>query len=182
MYSSMRKKEVHSGEYKFGVEYDVIRRRARGTGKRNLRRVRRKVPQPILARYLHPDRLVHHGCAWQLPSKRPAPPRSSTRRRDYEYVFRTMRYDKTAPLGHGTRFGLVIKARTAPFPFVSCRWRVRSKFRSLRDWLPFPADNHQRRSGLPLCRSSMLTRSDVPIDISSMEAPGKHDIFLAPPT
>jgi transglutaminase-like putative cysteine protease len=94
-------------EYNFSVDYDVIRREhvVLVDGKPVGARATSSAPQLELTRFLQPDRLVPiTGVPAQLAIEQTkgATTQLEKARDIYEYVFRTMRYDKTGTgWGHG---------------------------------------------------------------------------------
>jgi transglutaminase-like putative cysteine protease len=94
-------------EYKFAIDYDVVRREHVEliNGQLAPEAHPEKVPQPALARYLQPDRLVPTtGLPAQLAAEqtKSATTQLGKARAIYDYVFTTMRYDKSGTgWGHG---------------------------------------------------------------------------------
>ena len=110
-------------EYKFAIDYDVVRREHVALVHGNLAPDAHpeKVPQPVLARFLQADRLVPiDGLPAQLAAEQT---KSATTQLDkaraiYDYVFTTMRYDKSGTgWGHGdTLLSLIhISEPTRPY-------------------------------------------------------------------
>jgi len=95
-------------EYRFSVDYDVVRREhvvlVNGKPLQDLAKAR-SAPKLELAHFLEPDRLVPvTGVPAQLAAEqtRGATTQLEKAKDIYEYVFRTMRYDKTGSgWGHG---------------------------------------------------------------------------------
>jgi transglutaminase-like putative cysteine protease len=110
-YAEMAKAD--KDEYKFSVDYDVIRRehvvlvngQPAGEGARATSAKVGATPKLELARFLEPDRLVPvTGVPAQLAAEQTkgATTQLEKAKDIYEYVFRTMRYDKTGTgWGHG---------------------------------------------------------------------------------
>jgi transglutaminase-like putative cysteine protease len=99
--------KADKGEYKFSVDYDVVRKEhvALVNGKPVPDTPSAKVPQVELARFLQPDRLVPvTGVPAQLAEQetKGATTQLEKAKDIYEYVFHTMRYDKSGEgWGHG---------------------------------------------------------------------------------
>ncbi len=100
-------KKASRADYKFAVDYDVIRREhvKLVNGKVAPDSRPEKVPQAMLVRYVQPDRLVPtSGLPAQLAVEetKGASTQLDKAHAIYEYVFRTMRYDKSGTgWGHG---------------------------------------------------------------------------------
>jgi len=99
--------KADKGEYKFSVKYDVVRREhvVLEDGKPAARRPSTRISRVELARFLEADRLVPiTGIPAQLATqetKGAATPLEKAKD-IYEYVFRTMKYDKSGTgWGHG---------------------------------------------------------------------------------
>ncbi|HMB83100.1 MAG TPA: transglutaminase domain-containing protein, partial [Terriglobales bacterium] len=99
--------KADKGEYRFSVDYDVVRREhvVLVNGKPVTDTPSAKVPRVELARFLEPDRLVPvTGIPAQLAAQetKGATTPLEKARDIYEYVFRTMKYDKSGTgWGHG---------------------------------------------------------------------------------
>src|SRR5271169_2357231 len=99
--------KAEKGEYKFSVDYDVVRREhvVLVNGKPLTDASSAKVSRVELARFLEADRLVPvTGVPAQLAAQETAGATTPLEKAKdiYEYVFRTMKYDKTGEgWGHG---------------------------------------------------------------------------------
>ena len=124
-------------EYKFSVDYDVVRKEhvVLVYGKPASLAPSAKVPRVELARFLEPDRLVPiTGVPAHLAEQETKGATTPIEKAKdiYEYVFRTMKYDKSGTgWGHGdTLWACDAKhGNCTDFHSVSSRWRVRRRFR-----------------------------------------------------
>lgn len=177
-------------DYKFAVDYDVIRREhvelVNGKLAPNLRP--EKVPQPTLARYLQPDHFVPtSGLPAQLAIEetKGAATQLDKAHAIYEYVFRTMRYDKSGTgWGHGDTLWACDSKRGNCTDFHSVFMSMaRSQHIPARFEIgfPLPADKHSAEIPGYHCWSEFYVDQAgwVPIDISeAWKHKEKHDYFF----
>ena len=177
--------------YKFSIDYDVVRREhvvLRDSKPASEARPERRVPTAELTAFLQPDRLVPvTGVPAQLAAEqtRGASAPLEKARNLYDYVFRTMRYDKTGTgWGHGDTLWACDSKRGNCTDFHSL-------FISMARSQGIPA-RFQIGFGLPDDKSSgeipgyhcwaefHLDRVGwVPVDISeAWKHPEKHDYFF----
>jgi transglutaminase-like putative cysteine protease len=164
-------------EYKFTVDYDVVRREhvTLVDGKLAPGTHPEKIAQLKLARYLEPDRLVPTtGLPAQLAVEqtRPATTQLEKARAIYDYVFATMRYDKSGTgWGHGDTLWACDSKRGNCTDFHSVFMSMaRSQHIPARFEIgfPLPADKHSAEiPGYHCWAEFYLDQTGwVPIDIS----------------
>ncbi len=183
-------KKSTRGEYKFAVNYDVVRREhvelVNGKPAPDVRPER--VPQPKLVRFLQPDRLVPTtGLPAQLAVQET---QGATTQLDkahaiYEYVFRTMRYDKSGTgWGHGDALWACDSKRGnctdfhSVFMSMARSQKIPTRFEI---GFPLPADKHSAEIPGYHCWSEFYVDQVgwVPIDISeAWKHQEKHDYFF----
>ena len=178
------------GEYQFSVDYDVVRREHVELidGKLASNAHPEKVPQPMLARYLQPDRLVPTtGLPAQLAAEqtRSAITQLDKARAIYNYVFTTMRYDKTGTgWGHGDTLWACDSKRGNCTDFHSVFMSMaRSQNIPSRFEIGFPltADKHAAEIPGYHCWAEFYIDKMgwIPIDISeAWKHPEKRDYFF----
>jgi transglutaminase-like putative cysteine protease len=183
-------KKSTRGEYKFAVDYDVIRREhvELVNGKLAPDVHPESVPQPSLDRYLRPDRLVPTtGLPAQLAIEET---KDATTQLDkahaiYEYVFRTMRYDKSGTgWGHGDTLWACDSKRGnctdfhSVFMSMARSQHIPSRFEI---GFPLPTDKHSAEIPGYHCWAEFYVDQAgwVPIDISeAWKHQEKHDYFF----
>ncbi len=152
--------KADKGEYKFSVEYDVMRREhvvlVNGKPVPDLKAA--SAPKAELARFVEADRLVPvTGLPAQLATEQTkgATTQLEKAKDIYEYVFRTMKYDKT-----GTGWGHGDTLWACDTPYLS-RWRGPRRFRhaSRSDSLCRRTRQRPKSPDTTAGRSSMSTRS-----------------------
>jgi transglutaminase-like putative cysteine protease len=182
--------KAEKGEYSFSVVYDVARREhvVLVDGKPVGGAPSAKVPPVELARFLEPDRLVPvTGVPAQLAAqetKGAATPLEKARD-IYEYVFHTMKYDKSGTgWGHGdTLWACDAKhGNCTDFHsvFISMARAVKIPAR-FQIGFPLPADKHSAEIPGNHCWAEFYMDSTgwVPVDISeAWKHPEKHDYFF----
>ncbi len=177
-------------EYKFSVDYDVLRREhvvlVNGKSATDARSA--PAPRVELARFLEPDRLVPvTGLPAQLAARET---RGATtpleRAKDvYEYVFRTMKYDKTGTgWGHGdtlwacdSKHGNCTDFHSV-FISMARSEKIPARFQI---GFPIPADKHSAEIPGYHCWAEFYLDSIgwVPVDISeAWKHQEKHDYFF----
>ncbi len=183
-------KKASRAAYKFAVDYDIIRREhvelVNGKLAPDVRP--EKVPQPMLARYLEPDRLVPtSGLPAQLAVEetKGAATQLDKAHAIYEYVFRTMRYDKSGTgWGHGDTLWACDSKRGnctdfhSVFMSMARSQQIPARFEI---GFPLPADKHSAEIPGYHCWSEFYVDQAgwVPIDISeAWKHPEKHDYFF----
>ncbi len=177
-------------EYKFSVDYDVVRREhvvlVNGKPFTDLRAA--KAPRLELARFLEPDRLVPvTGVPAQLADQetKGATTQLEKARDIYEYVFRTMKYDKTGEgWGHGDtlwacdpKHGNCTDFHSVFIPMARAE-KIPARFEI---GFPIPADKHSAEIPGYHCWAEFYLGSTgwVPVDISeAWKHPEKHDYFF----
>ncbi len=177
-------------EYKFAVDYDAVRREhvELVNGKLAADVHPEKVPQPTLARYLQPDRLVPtSGLPAQLAVQetKGAATQLDKAHAIYEYVFRTMRYDKSGTgWGHGDTLWACDSKRGnctdfhSVFMSMARSQQIPSRFEI---GFPLPSDKHSSEIPGYHCWAEFYVDQAgwVPIDISeAWKHQEKHDYFF----
>lgn len=177
-------------EYKFSVEYDVVRREhvVLINGKRVTDSPFTKTSQVELARFLQADRLVPvTGLPAQLAAQET---KGSTTQLEkakdiYEYVFRTMRYDKSGTgWGHGdtlwacdSKHGNCTDFHSV-FISMARAEKIPARFEI---GFPLPSDKHSAEIPGYHCWAEFYLDSTgwVPVDISeAWKHQEKHDYFF----
>jgi len=177
-------------EYKFSVEYDVVRREhvVLINGKRVTDSPFTKTSQVELTRFLQPDRLVPvTGLPAQLAAQET---KGSTTQLEkakdiYEYVFRTMRYDKSGTgWGHGdtlwacdSKHGNCTDFHSV-FISMARAEKIPARFEI---GFPLPSDKHSAEIPGYHCWAEFYLDSTgwVPVDISeAWKHQEKHDYFF----
>ena len=182
--------EADKGEYKFSVDYDVVRKEhvVLVYGKPVTGPQSAKVPQIALARFLEPDRLVPvTGVPAQLAAQetRGATTQLEKAKDIYEYVFRTMRYDKTGEgWGHGdtlwacdSKHGNCTDFHSV-FISMARAEKIPARFQI---GFPLPADKHSAEIPGYHCWAEFYLDGTgwVPVDISeAWKHQEKHDYFF----
>jgi len=177
-------------DYKFSVDYDVVRREhvTLVNGKLGPVAQPEKVPQLQLARFLQPDRLVPTtGLPAQLAVEQT---KSATTQLEkahaiYDYVFTTMRYDKSGSgWGHGDTLWACDSKRGnctdfhSVFMSMARSQHIPSRFEI---GFPLPADKHSAEiPGYHCWAEFYLDQAGwVPIDISeAWKHQEKRDYFF----
>ena len=186
--------KADKGEYKFSVEYDVVRREhvllVNGKPATDTRSARAPSgsSQVELARFLEADRLVPvTGVPAELAAeetKGAATPLEKARD-IYEYVFRTMKYDKSGTgWGHGdtlwacdSKHGNCTDFHSV-FISMARAEKIPARFQI---GFPIPADKHSAEIPGYHCWAEFYLDSTgwVPVDISeAWKHPEKHDYFF----
>ena len=182
--------KTDKGEYRFSVDYDVVRREhvVLVNGKPVTDTPSAKVPRVELARFLEADRLVPvTGVPAQLAAqetKGAATPLEKARD-IYEYVFRTMKYDKSGTgWGHGdtlwacdSKHGNCTDFHSV-FISMARAEKIPARFQI---GFPLPADKHSAEIPGYHCWAEFYLDSTgwVPVDISeAWKHPEKHDYFF----
>jgi transglutaminase-like putative cysteine protease len=186
--------KAEKGEYKFSVEYDVVRREhvVLVNGKPATDRRSARAPavssQVELARFLEADRLVPvTGVPAELAAeetKGAATPLEKAKD-IYEYVFRTMKYDKSGTgWGHGdtlwacdSKHGNCTDFHSV-FISMARAEKIPARFQI---GFPIPADKHSAEIPGYHCWAEFYLDSTgwVPVDISeAWKHPEKHDYFF----
>jgi transglutaminase-like putative cysteine protease len=181
--------KADKGEYKFSVDYDVVRREhvvlVNGKPVGGSTTV---TPRLELARFLEPDRLVPvTGVPAQLAEQET---KGATTQLDkakdiYDYVFRTMKYDKTGTgWGHGdtlwacdSKHGNCTDFHSV-FISMARAEKIPARFQI---GFPLPADKHSAEIPGYHCWAEFYldTVGWVPVDISeAWKHPEKHDYFF----
>ncbi|MGA7080178.1 MAG: transglutaminase-like domain-containing protein [Terriglobales bacterium] len=177
-------------EYKFSVDYDVVRKEhvvlVNGKPVREARPA--KPPSIELARFLAPDRLVPvTGIPAQLAAQETKGATTPLEKAKdiYEYVFRTMKYDKTGDgWGHGdtlwacdSKHGNCTDFHSV-FISMARAEKIPARFQI---GFPIPADKHSAEIPGYHCWAEFYVDSTgwVPVDISeAWKHPEKHDYFF----
>jgi transglutaminase-like putative cysteine protease len=178
------------GEYKFSVDYVVARREhvVLVNGKQVTGIPSSRVPSIELARYLEPDRLVPvTGVPAQLAAQetRGATMPLEKARDIYEYVYRTMKYDKSGEgWGHGdtlwacdSKHGNCTDFHSV-FISMARAEKIPARFQI---GFPLPADKHSAEIPGYHCWAEFYLNSTgwVPVDISeAWKHQEKHDYFF----
>jgi transglutaminase-like putative cysteine protease len=182
--------KADKGEYKFSVDYDVVRREhvVLVNGKPLADAPSERAPRVELARFLEADRLVPvTGVPAQLAeqeTKGAATPLEKARD-IYEYVFRTMKYDKSGEgWGHGdtlwacdSKHGNCTDFHSV-FISMARAEKIPARFQI---GFPLPADKHSGEIPGYHCWAEFHLDSTgwVPVDISeAWKHPEKHDYFF----
>jgi transglutaminase-like putative cysteine protease len=179
-------------EYKFSVDYDVVRREhvvlVNGMPLRDLQLGKPRPAQLELARFLEPDRLVPvTGVPAQLAAQETKGASTPLERAKdiYEYVFRTMKYDKTGTgWGHGdtlwacdSKHGNCTDFHSV-FISMARAEKIPARFQI---GFPIPADKHSAEVPGYHCWAEFYLDSTgwVPVDISeARKHQEKHDYFF----
>jgi transglutaminase-like putative cysteine protease len=182
--------KADKSEYKFSVEYDVVRREhavlANGNSISNVPPA--KVPRVELARFLEADRLVPvTGVPAQLAAQETKGATTSLEKAKdiYEYVFRTMKYDKT---GSGWGQGDTLWACDSKhgnctdfhsvFISMARSEKIPARFQI---GFPLPADKPSAEIPGYHCWAEFYVDGVgwIPVDISeAWKHPEKHDYFF----
>jgi transglutaminase-like putative cysteine protease len=182
--------KADKSEYKFSVSYDVLRREhaVLVDGKPVNGASPTKLPHVELARYLEADRLVPvTGLPAQLAAQetKGATTQLEKAKDIYEYVFRTMKYDKTGTgWGHGdtlwacdSKHGNCTDFHSV-FISMARAEKIPARFQI---GFPLPVDKHSAEIPGYHCWAEFYTDSTgwVPIDISeAWKHQEKHDYFF----
>ena len=182
--------KADKGEYKFSVDYVVARREhvVLVNGKQVTDTPSSRVPSIELARYLEPDRLVPvTGVPAQLAAQetRGATMPLEKARDIYEYVYRTMKYDKSGEgWGHGdtlwacdSKHGNCTDFHSV-FISMARAEKIPARFQI---GFPLPADKHSAEIPGYHCWAEFYLNSTgwVPVDISeAWKHQEKHDYFF----
>jgi transglutaminase-like putative cysteine protease len=182
--------KAYKGEYKFSVNYDVVRREhvVLVNGKPLANMPSAKVPGVELARFLEADRLVPvTGVPAQLAAQetKGATTPLEKARNIYEYVFRTMKYDKSGEgWGHGdtlwacdSKHGNCTDFHSV-FIAMARAEKIPARFQI---GFPLPADKHSGEIPGYHCWAEFYLDSTgwVPVDISeAWKHQEKHDYFF----
>jgi transglutaminase-like putative cysteine protease len=186
--------KADKGEYKFSVDYDVVRREhvvlINGKPLPDLRSVpvSHVSPNTELARFLEPDRLVPvTGVPAQLATQetKGATTQLEKAKDIYEYVFRTMKYDKTGTgWGHGdtlwacdSKHGNCTDFHSV-FISMARAEKIPARFQI---GFPLPADKHSAEIPGYHCWAEFYLDGTgwVPVDISeAWKHQEKHDYFF----
>ncbi|HSZ63679.1 MAG TPA: transglutaminase-like domain-containing protein [Terriglobales bacterium] len=177
-------------EYKFSVDYDVIRREhvVLVNGKPVAEARVTTVPHVELARFLEPDRLVPvTGLPAQLAAQetKDATTQLEKAKDIYEYVFRTMKYDKSGTgWGHGdtlwacdSKHGNCTDFHSV-FISMARAEKIPARFQI---GFPLPADKHSAEIPGYHCWAEFYLDSTgwVPVDISeAWKHQEMHDYFF----
>ncbi|MFZ0561518.1 MAG: transglutaminase-like domain-containing protein [Terriglobales bacterium] len=177
-------------EYKFSVDYDVVRREhvVLVNGKPIAEARTATVPRVELARFLEPDRLVPvTGLPAQLAAQetKGATTQLEKAKDIYEYVFRTMKYDKTGTgWGHGdtlwacdSKHGNCTDFHSV-FISMARAEKIPARFQI---GFPLPADKHSAEIPGYHCWAEFYLDSPgwVPVDISeAWKHPEMHNYFF----
>ncbi len=168
--------KADKGEYKFSVDYDVVRREhvVLVNGKPVTEAPSARVPHVELARFLEADRLVPvTGVPAQLAAQETKGATTPLEKAKdiYEYVFRTMKYDKSGTgWGHGDTLWACDSKRG------NC-----TDFHSVFISMARPADKHLAEIPGYHCWAEFYLDSTgwVPVDISeAWKHQEKHDYFF----
>ena len=177
-------------EYKFSVDYDIVRREHIGlvNGKPAGDEPSTKLTPVELGRFLAPDRLVPvTGVPAQLAAQetKGATTQLEKAKDIYEYVFRTMKYDKTGTgWGHGdTLWACDAKHGNCTdfhsvFISMARAEKIPARFQI---GFPLPADKHSAEIPGYHCWAEFYLDGAgwVPVDISeAWKHPDKHDYFF----
>jgi transglutaminase-like putative cysteine protease len=182
--------KADKAEYKFAVEYDVVRREhvvlSNGKPVPDLKIA--KAPKVELARFVEADRLVPvSGLPAELAIEQTkgATTQLEKARDIYEYVFRTMKYDKTGSgWGHGDTLWACDSKRGnctdfhSVFMSMARSQKIPARFQI---GFPLPADKTSADIAGYHCWAEFYTDSTgwVPIDISeAWKHQEKHDYFF----
>ncbi len=182
--------KADKGEYKFSVDYDVVRREhvVLVNGKPLAELHSSPAPRVELARFLEADRLVPvTGVPAQLAAQetKGATTPLEKARDIYEYVFRTMKYDKSGEgWGHGdtlwacdSKHGNCTDFHSV-FISMARAEKIPARFQI---GFPLPADKHSAEIPGYHCWAEFYLDSTgwVPVDISeAWKHQEKHDYFF----
>ena len=182
--------KANKDEYKFSVDYDVVRKEhvVLANGKAVSSAPPIQAPHVELARFLEPDRLVPvTGLPAQLASQetKGATTQLEKAKDIYEYVFRTMKYDKTgAGWGHGdtlwacdSKHGNCTDFHSV-FISMARAEKIPARFQI---GFPLSADKHSAEIPGYHCWAEFYLDSTgwVPVDISeAWKHQEKHDYFF----
>ena len=182
--------KADKAEYKFSVDYDVVRREhvVLVNGKPVTDARPAKVPGVELARFLEADRLVPvTGVPAQLAAQETKGATTPLEKAKdiYEYVFRTMKYDKSGTgWGHGdtlwacdSKHGNCTDFHSV-FISMARAEKIPARFQI---GFPLPADKHSAEIPGYHCWAEFYLDSAgwVPVDISeAWKHPEKHDYFF----
>ncbi len=182
--------KAEKGEYKFSVHYDVVRREhivlIDGKPATTLRA--EKEPHVQLARFLQADRLVPvTGVPAQLATEQTKDAKTPLEKAKdvYDYVFRTMKYDKSGTgWGHGDTLWACDAKRGNCTDFHSVFISmIRSQKIPARFQIGFPLPEDKSSAEIPgyHCWAEFYLESVgwVPVDISeAWKHPDKRDYFF----
>ncbi len=188
--------KADKAEYRFSVDYDVVRREhivlvdGKPVGEKAGTKAGKvqPVPKVELARFLEPDRLVPiTGVPAQLAEQetKGATTQLEKAKDIYDYVFRTMKYDKTGTgWGHGdtlwacdSKHGNCTDFHSV-FISMARAERIPARFQI---GFPLPADKHSAEIPGYHCWAEFYLPNVgwVPVDISeAWKHPEKHDYFF----
>src|ERR1035441_1015101 len=184
--------KADKGEYKFSVDYDVVRREhvvlVNGKPLPDVRLGKARPTRAELARFLEADRLVPvTGIPAQLAAEetKGATTPLEKARDIYEYVFRTMKYDKSGTgWGHGdtlwacdSKHGNCTDFHSV-FISMARAEKIPARFQI---GFPLPADKHSAEIPGYHCWAEFYLESTgwVPVDISeAWKHQEKHDYFF----
>ncbi len=178
------------GEYEFTIDYDVIRREevVLANGKPTSTAPKRIGAPVLLARFLQPDRLVPvTGIPAQLAAEQTKDETTTLdkARALYDYVFHTMRYDKTGTgWGHGDALWACDSKRGNCTDFHSLFISMaRSQHIPARFEIGFQLPTHDHSGEVPgyHCWADFYVDSLgwVPVDISeAWQHPEMHDYYF----
>jgi transglutaminase-like putative cysteine protease len=182
--------KADKGEYKFSVDYEVVRREhvVLVNGKQVTDTPSSRVSRVELARFLEPDRLVPvTGVPAQLAAQetKGATTQLEKARDIYEYVFRTMKYDKSGEgWGHGdtlwacdSKHGNCTDFHSV-FISMARAEKIPARFQI---GFPLPADKHSAEIPGYHCWAEFYLDSTgwVPVDISeAWKHQEKHYYFF----
>src|ERR1700687_1572140 len=182
--------KAEKGEYRFSVDYDVVRREhvVLVSGKPLSGPRSAKLTRVELARFLEPDRLVPvAGVPAQLAAQETKGATTPLEKAKdiYEYVFRTMKYDKTGTgWGHGdtlwacdSKHGNCTDFHSV-FISMARAEKVPARFQI---GFPLPADKHSAEIPGYHCWAEFYLDATgwVPVDISeAWKHQEKHDYFF----
>jgi len=177
-------------EYKFSVDYDIVRREhvVLVNGKPALDLRPERAPRLQLARFLKPDRLVPvTGVPAELAAEqtKTAITQLEKAKDIYDYVFRTMKYDKSGTgWGHGdtlwacdSKHGNCTDFHSV-FISMARSQKIPARFQI---GFPLPADKTSAEIPGYHCWAEFYLDSTgwVPVDISeAWKHPDKHDYFF----
>jgi transglutaminase-like putative cysteine protease len=177
-------------EYKFSVDYDIVRKEhvVLVNGRPLTDKQAAKAPHVELARFLEPDRLVPvTGVPAQLAVQETKGADTPLEKAHdiYDYVFRTMKYDKTGDgWGHGdtlwacdSKHGNCTDFHSV-FISMARAEKIPARFEI---GFPIPADKHSAEIPGYHCWAEFYLDSTswVPVDISeAWKHPEKHDYFF----
>src|ERR1019366_5739634 len=184
--------KADKGEYKFSVDYDVVRREhvvlVNGKPLPDVRLGKDRPARVELARFLEADRLVPvTGLPAQLAAQetKGATTPLEKAKAIYEYVFRTMKYDKSGTgWGHGdTLWACDSKQGNCTdfhsvFIAMARAEKIPARFQI---GFPLPADNNSAEIPGYHCWAEFYLESAgwVPVDISeAWKHQEKHDYFF----